>query len=80
MVYNCTKFHENILNGISVMERTDGRTDGGHDIIRPVFDGRIKMMEEESRAVELAMERHILVYFWFVLYRKYVSITVRYLY
>ena len=58
MVYICTKFHENILNGITVMERTrkvngrtedgqtdrrtDGRTDGAHDIIRPVFDERIK--------------------------------------
>ena len=56
-VYICTKFHENILNGIRVMERTrkvngrtdgrpdrqtDGWTDGGHDIIRPVFNGRIK--------------------------------------
>ena len=39
MVYICTKFHENILNSIRVMERTDG----GHDIIRPVFDGRIRM-------------------------------------
>ena len=49
----CTKFQENILNGIRVMERTrkvngrsdgqtDGRMDGEHDIIRPVFDGRIK--------------------------------------
>ena len=49
MVYICTKVHENILNGIRVMERTrkvngrmdvrtDRRTDGGHDIIRPVFD------------------------------------------
>ena len=39
MVYICTKFHENILNGIRVMKRTrkvnrwtdgwtDGRTDG----------------------------------------------------
>ena len=57
MVYICTKFHENIFNGISVTERTrkvngrtdrwtdgkkDGRTDGGHDIIQPVYDGRIK--------------------------------------
>ena len=56
MIYICTKFHENILNGIRVMERTpkvNGRTDGQkdgpmhgrtdvrHDIIRPVFDGRI---------------------------------------
>ena len=65
MVYICTKFHENILNDIRVMERTqkvNGRTDGrpdrrtdgrpdrqmdgwtedgGHEIIRPVFDGRI---------------------------------------
>ena len=52
MVYICTKFHENIVNGIRVMERTrkvngrtdgrpDRRTDGGHDIIRPVFNGRI---------------------------------------
>ena len=58
MVYICTKFYENILNGLRVMKRTrkvnvrtdgqtDGqtkrRTDGGHDIIRPVFDGRIKV-------------------------------------
>ena len=34
-------------------------------------------MEEESRAVELALESHNLVYIWFVLYRKKVSITVR---
>ena len=64
MVYICTKFHENILNGIRVMGRTrkvngrtderpvrrtdrrmDGRTDGGHAIIRPVFDGRIQIAE-----------------------------------
>ena len=50
IVYICTKFHENILNGNRVMERTrnvngqtDGRADGGHDIIQPVFDGRIKI-------------------------------------
>ena len=58
LVYIFTKFHENILNGIRVIERTrkvngrtDGRpdrrvyrqTDGWNDIIRPVFDGRIKM-------------------------------------
>ena len=69
MVYICTKFHENILNGIRVMERTrkvngrtdgrpdngqtdrqtDRRTGGGHDIIRPVFDGRIKMLQVTSR-------------------------------
>ena len=53
MVYICIKCHENILNGITAMERTrkdnartdrltDGRADGGHDIIRLVFDGRIK--------------------------------------
>ena len=40
----------------------------------------LKKMEEENRAVGLALERHKLVYFWFVLYRKNVSITVRYLY
>ena len=45
IVYICTKFHENILNGIRVMERTrkvnrrtdgqtDERTDEGHNIIR----------------------------------------------
>ena len=39
----------------------------------------LKKMEEESGAVELALERHNLVYFWFVLYRKNDSITVRYL-
>ena len=54
MVYIFTKFHENILSGIRVMERTrkangrtdrrkdgqtDGRTDGGHDIIRPSLAG-----------------------------------------
>ena len=54
MIYICTKFHENILNGIRVMERTrkgnggtngrpDRRTDGGFNIIRPVFAGRIKI-------------------------------------
>ena len=45
MVYICTKFHENILNGIRVMERTqkvNGLTDGGHDTIRPFSEGRIK--------------------------------------
>ena len=44
MIYICTKFHENILNSIRVMERprkVNGRTDG-HDIIRPVLDGRTK--------------------------------------
>ena len=48
MVYICTKFHENILNGIIVMKRTrkvNRRTDGGHDIISPVFDGHIKIKE-----------------------------------
>ena len=46
MVYICTKFHENILNGIRVMELTrkvNGWTDIRHDIIQPVLDGRIKM-------------------------------------
>ena len=58
MVYIFTKFHENILNVIRVMERTqkvngrtdgrtdrrtDGRKDGGHNIIRPVLGGRIKI-------------------------------------
>ena len=58
MVYICTKFHENILNGIRVMERTrkvngrtDRQTDGGHDIIRPVFDGRIKKRKIENAQV-----------------------------
>ena len=37
-------------------------------------------MEEERRAVELALESHNLVYFWFVLCRKNISVTVRYLY
>ena len=65
MVYICTKFHENILNGIRLMKRTrkvkgrtdgrpdgrtdrqtNGRTDEGHDIVRPVFDGRIKKLNE----------------------------------
>ena len=47
MVYICTKFHENILNGIRVMERTqkvNGLTDGGHDTIRPFSEGRIKII------------------------------------
>ena len=46
MVYICTKFHENILNGNRVMERTrkvNRRTDEGHEIVRLVFDGRIKI-------------------------------------
>ena len=49
MVYICKKFHENILIGIRKMERrrkVNGRadrwTDGGHHIMRSVFDGRIK--------------------------------------
>ena len=52
MVYICTKFHENILNGIRVVEptrkvngRTNVQTDVGHDIIRSVIDGRIKMCQ-----------------------------------
>ena len=59
MVNICTKFHENILNGIRVIERTlklngrtdgcpDRGTDGRHNRIRPVFDGRIKMIFELS--------------------------------
>ena len=59
MVYICTKFHENILNCIRVMERTqkdngrtdgqtDGRTDGGHDIIRPADDRRINIVAQYS--------------------------------
>ena len=34
MVYICTKFHENIMNGVRFMERTgnvNGRTDGRPD-------------------------------------------------
>ena len=45
MVYICTKFHENILNGNRVMEQTRKVIrwkDGGHNIIQPVSDGRIK--------------------------------------
>ena len=46
MVYICAKFRENILNDNRVMEQheklTNRQTDGGHDIIRSVFDGRIK--------------------------------------
>ena len=52
MVYIRTKFHENILDGIRVMERTRkviGRTDGGHDIIRHVFDGRIKIQRTREK-------------------------------
>ena len=46
IVYVCTKFHEHILNGIRVTERTrtdrvriDGRTDGGHDKYDPSSTG-----------------------------------------
>ena len=53
IIYICTMFHENILNDVRVMERTrnvNGRTDrqmdGGHDIIRPVFDERIKTLNK----------------------------------
>ena len=56
MVYICSKFHENILNGIRVMEgtlkvngQTDVRTDRGHDIIQPVFDRRIIIIHEHCR-------------------------------
>ena len=38
----------------------------------------LKKMEEESRAVKLALDSHILLFFfWFVLYKKNVSIAVR---
>ena len=36
-----------------------------------------KKTEEESRAAELALKKYNLVYFWFMQYRKNVSITVR---
>ena len=44
MVYICTKFHENILERYQSYgaDTKSYWTDGGHDIIRPVFDGRIK--------------------------------------
>ena len=55
MVYICTLLRENILYGIRVMERTrkvNGRTDrwtdGGHNIIRPVFDGHIKRIHPKD--------------------------------
>ena len=59
MVYICTKFHQNILNDIRVMERTrkvnrrtderpDRRTDGGQGIISLIFDGRIKLSQLTS--------------------------------
>ena len=61
MVYICTKFHENILNGIRVMEltrkvngRTDRQTDGRHDIIRPIFDGHIKINANSETATSKA--------------------------
>ena len=67
MVYICTKFHENILNGIRVMERTrkvngrtDRRTDGGHDIIRPVFDGRIKNLKNQLLRNHIFFETYII--------------------
>ena len=71
MVYICTKFHENILNSFRVMERTqklngqtdertdrrtDIWTDRGHDIIRPIFDGRIKMDTDMKRAELLSLK------------------------
>ena len=58
MVYICTKFYENNFYGIRVMKRTrkvegrtDRRTDGGHDITRPVFDGRRKMGVPNANSV-----------------------------
>ena len=39
------KVHEIILNGIRV--KVNGRMDERHDIIRPVFDGRIKTGKEK---------------------------------
>ena len=55
MVFICTKVNENILMGIRVMERaqkvnrrTSEQTDGGHDIIRPVFYRRIKNISPRS--------------------------------
>ena len=70
-VYICTKFHENIMNGIRVIERTrkvngrtDRRTDGRHDIIRPVFDGRMKMQSSirvQHNDVTSCKHRHLIV-------------------
>ena len=58
MVYICTKFHENIMNGNRVMEqtqkvnrRTDRRMDGRHNIIRPVFDRPIKMRSRAASSL-----------------------------
>ena len=55
MVYICTKFRENILRNIRVMEltrtvngRIDRQTDGRHDIIRHVFDGLIQWQEKQE--------------------------------
>ena len=105
VVYISTKFHENILGGIKVIERTrfssekfhnslknvggvtvlvlctssddglylyqvslkyldrrtdrqtDRQMDGGHDIIRPVFDGRIKMFRQSYSYIILRIQR-----------------------
>ena len=50
MVYICTKFHENILNGIRVIEQTrkvNGRTDGCPDVQTDgQTDRRTKYMHE----------------------------------
>ena len=53
VVYICTKLHENILNGIRVMERTrkvNGRTDGWrarHNTTR--LRRAYKMIEQEMK-------------------------------
>ena len=64
-------FHENILNSIRVMERirkvngrmdrqTDERTER-HDIIRPVFDGRIIKVGQGPTVLVVGISPHFSV-------------------
>ena len=92
MVYICIKFHENILNGIRVVERTrkvngqtdrqtDRRTDGGHDIIRPVFDGRIKLLpSDQNKLLSITDRSKAVLLLWFLNVTCFVHVYVYGLY
>ena len=65
MVYICTKFHVNILNGIRVMGGTpkvNRQMDRNHHIIQSVFDEHIKIQNVEiglSKESRLRLEREV---------------------
>ena len=53
---------------------TDGRTDGGHDIIRPVFNGRIR--NEEGTIEYLLWDCHQVQEFLYLVKQKFYVIDI----